>query len=57
MEYAAAIVTFVDRDSGEIKTTYLYPIIEIKLMTNEAKEQETLKVIDGKWSRALEGAA
>ena len=52
--YAAASVTFVNRDTSEEKITYCYPITRIELLTQNAQHQGTfIANVDGSW--VLEG--
>lgn len=53
MNYAAAFIEFLDRESGELKKAYLYPITKIQLVTQDAKDQIKMVVNDkGEWEEA-----
>ena len=48
--YAAAVVHFLDREDGSVKTMYCYPITRIEFVTLGARPQAAHVVSDsGEW--------
>ena len=52
LNYSSAFVNFLDRESGEVKTTMMYPITKIVLndvVGDQVAPARTFIVHDGKW--------
>ncbi len=49
LSYGGLVVNFLERKSRTETKTYCYPVTEIHLITLNAEEQISFKVIDGIW--------
>ncbi len=55
-EYAAAIVTFLNRETNKEETGYMYPITKLELKNIKTSTQKIYIVENGNWVEEVSNA-